>query len=149
MSAKPKVSERKRDAVSFFTRLLLSSNAKEHIVKVILFGSLRKGEVRPDSDVDVLIFSSGSLREMEEQAADCALETGIQVGESVEPLVYCIDDLRFPGSYFLKSNLNRGEDIWSWQRNTWMLQKEQWNLNIIVWLLMQHIMQQSCVLRAF
>jgi len=55
----------------------------------------------------------GSLRDMEEAVADCALETGLETGESVEPLVYCIDQLRFPGSYFLYFNVNNGEEIYS------------------------------------
>ena len=104
---------RKRDALALFTHLLLSSKAGEHIARVILFGSIKKGEVRPDSDVDVLVLTAGSLKETEETVADCALEVGMQTGESVEPLVYCIDELRFPGSYFLYFNLNNGEEIYS------------------------------------
>lgn len=105
--------EKKRNALALFTRFLLSSPLKDYIAKIILFGSLRKGKAKSGSDVDVLVLAAGSLKEMEEAVADCALEAGLETGESVEPLVYCIDELRFPGSYFLYFNLNNGEEIYS------------------------------------
>lgn len=78
----------------------MSSPIEKYIAKMVLLGSLRKTEVRADSDVDVLILALDKLREVEEAAADCAFETGLVTGESVEPLVYCLDELRYPTSYF-------------------------------------------------
>ncbi len=113
MKVDPTIIQRKRNALLLFTRLLFSSPLKDYVAKIILFGSVRKGEASSESDVDVLVLAAGSLRDMEETVADCALETGLETGESVEPLVYCIDQLRFPGSYFLYFNVNNGEEIYS------------------------------------
>jgi hypothetical protein len=48
------------------------------------------------SDVDVLILASGNLNEVENAAADAAFEAGMDFGESVEPIVYCLDEVRYP-----------------------------------------------------
>jgi uncharacterized protein (UPF0332 family)/predicted nucleotidyltransferase len=105
--------ERKRKALDRFSRYLLSSPQGKNVGKIILFGSLNRGEVRDSSDVDVLVLASGNLNEMENAAADAAFETGLEVGESVEPLVYCLDEMRYPGSYFLYTITRNGEEIYS------------------------------------
>ncbi len=105
--------EKKRESLSLFTRLLLSSPLGSYVGKIILFGSLKHGNVRSESDVDVLVLGTARMNEMEEMAAECAFETGLETGESVEPLVYCIDKMRYPASYFLYFNLNNGEEIYS------------------------------------
>jgi predicted nucleotidyltransferase len=94
----PQIIKKKRKALDLFSRHLLSSPEGKNVGKIILFGSLNRGEVRDGSDVDVLILASDNLSEMENAAADAALETGMEVGESVEPLVYCLDEMRYPGS---------------------------------------------------
>jgi uncharacterized protein (UPF0332 family)/predicted nucleotidyltransferase len=108
-----RIMDRKRKALALFSQILLSSPIKKYIGRIILFGSLRKNEIRADSDVDVLIVALGRLREVESAAADSAFETGLITGESVEPLVYCLDELRYPTSYFLYSNFLHGEEVYS------------------------------------
>ena len=49
------ISDKTHRAVEEFTRLLLKSQSKQEIVKVILFGSVARGEAREDSDIDLLI----------------------------------------------------------------------------------------------
>ena len=105
--------KKKRKALDLFSRHLLSSPEGKNVGKIILFGSLNRGEVRDGSDIDVLILASDNLSEMEKVAADAALETGMEVGESVEPLVYCLDEMRYPGSYFLYSISRNGKEIYS------------------------------------
>ena len=63
--------------------------------------------------MDVLILASGNLNDLENAAADAAFETGLEVGESVESLVYCLDELKYPGSYFLYTITRNGEEIYS------------------------------------
>lgn len=46
--------ELKRNAVQDFTRMFLSSAIGEQVIKVILLGSVARGEAKEDSDVDLL-----------------------------------------------------------------------------------------------
>jgi uncharacterized protein (UPF0332 family) len=70
------------------------------------------GEDQTDSDVDVLVIGTDRLRELSEACAAASFDTAMQWGESVEPLVYCTDDMRFPQSYFLYDTLRRGKEIY-------------------------------------
>ncbi|MEA3485143.1 MAG: HEPN domain-containing protein [Candidatus Aerophobetes bacterium] len=107
------VSQRKYRAIQDFKKRLLSSPAKNSVAKIILFGSLRKGKARPESDVDLLVFATNFLEEMREACLDASLEINIDLGESVEPLVYSIDSLRHPNSYFLYCNIKNGKEIYT------------------------------------
>jgi uncharacterized protein (UPF0332 family)/predicted nucleotidyltransferase len=104
---------KKRKALDRFSRHLLSSPEGKNVGKIILFGSLVRREVKDGSDVDVLVLASGNLNEVENAAADAALEAGMEYGESVEPLVYCLDEVRYPSSYFLYNVSRKGEEIYS------------------------------------
>ena len=102
----------KQKALDDFTARLLRSSMKDHIARIVLFGSVLDGEDQPESDVDVLVFGTGRLQELSEACAAASFETALRWGESVEPLVYCTDDLRFPQSYFLYNTLRRGKEIY-------------------------------------
>jgi uncharacterized protein (UPF0332 family)/predicted nucleotidyltransferase len=105
--------ERKRKALEYFRSHLLSSSSGKHIGKIILFGSLATDDIRAESDVDVLILALDNLNAVEDAAADASLDTGLEIGESVEPLVYCVDEWRYPSSYFLYRIACNGEEIYS------------------------------------
>ena len=107
----------KQKALDDFTARLLQSS-KDHIARIILFGSVLYGEDQPESDVDVLVFGTDRLRELSEACAAASFETAMQWGESVEPLVYCTDDMRFPQSYFLYDTLRRGKEIYRMDEQT-------------------------------
>jgi len=111
-------SKTKQQALDDFTTRLLSSPVKDHIARIILFGSVLDGEDQPESDVDVLVFGTDHLRELSEACAAASFETAMQWGESVEPLVYCIDEMRFPQSYFLYDTLRRGKEIYRMDEET-------------------------------
>lgn len=102
----------KQKALDDFTARLLQSSLKDHIARIVLFGSVLDGEDQPESDVDVLVFGTDRLRELSEACAAASFETAMQWGESVEPLVYCTDDMRFPQSYFLYDTLRQGKEIY-------------------------------------
>lgn len=108
-----KLIERKRKALKFFSSHLLSSPGGKHVGKIILFGSLVNNEIQAESDVDVLILALDNLNEVEDAAAEASLDTGLEIGESVEPLVYCVGERRYPSSYFLYSITCNGEEIYS------------------------------------
>lgn len=111
-------SETKRQALDDFTARLLSSPVNDHIARIVLFGSVLDGEDQPESDMDVLVFGTDCLRELSEACAAASFETAMQWGESVEPLVYCTDDMRFPQSYFLYDTLRRRKEIYRMDEET-------------------------------
>ncbi len=103
----------KYDALERFTQQLLSSDVREQIAKMILFGSVAKGDAHQDSDVDVLVFGFGDLRKLLEECAEASLDTAIESGEYIQALVYCIDDFSPPRSYFLYRVMRYGKEIYS------------------------------------
>ncbi len=107
------VLEKKNRAIKDFTERLLASEVKDSILKIVLFGSVRKGEMRADSDIDLLVLAANSMDKVVEVCLDISFEMNMDLGESIEPLVYCVDALRFPSSYFVYYNLKTGEEIYT------------------------------------
>jgi uncharacterized protein (UPF0332 family) len=91
--------------------MLLRSEAASQVVKVVLFGSVAKGEARDESDIDLLVFASGNLDRVRDASAEASFQTWLRFREGVEPLVYCIDSLRYGNSYFLRQILSTGEEV--------------------------------------
>ena len=60
-----RIMDRKRKTLALFSQIVLSSPIEKYIGRIALFGSLRKNEIRADSDVDVLIVALDKLREVE------------------------------------------------------------------------------------
>lgn len=112
------VSRTKQQALDDFMARLLASPAKDQIARVILFGSVQDEKDRPESDIDVLVFGTGYLPELSAACAIASFETALRWGESVEPLVYCADDLRFPQSYFLYESIHRGKELYRMPEQT-------------------------------
>lgn len=108
-----RIIKKKRIALDRFRHHLLSSSQGKNVGKIILFGSLKRKKVRADSDVDILVLACDKLSDVENATADAALETGLEIGESVEPLVYSFADWRFSTSYFLYNIAQNGEEIYS------------------------------------
>ena len=86
--------QKKRQALRFFVEQLLSSEARDSIAKIILFGSLKRGEVEEDSDVDAYVVALNQPKRVSEACADASLETGFKFDESVEPLVLSVEEYR-------------------------------------------------------
>jgi uncharacterized protein (UPF0332 family) len=104
--------EKKLKALDYFKNRLLNSDVKDMIAEIILFGSVANGEATPDSDIDVLVFTFGDLKKVSYACADASMRTGIETKESVEPLVYCIDDLRYVNSYFIYNVVKNGKEVY-------------------------------------
>jgi len=107
------IQEKKQEALDFFLKELLRSEASASIAKIILFGSLLKGEAREKSDIDLLVVASDSAKKVSTACADASFETALATGESVEPLVRCVDEVRYPRSYFLYHNSRSGREVYS------------------------------------
>lgn len=107
------VSDLKHRAAEEFTQSLLASEARQEIVKVILFGSVARGEAKEESDIDLLVIASGSLDKVRDASAEASFQTWLRFHQGVEPLVYCIDSLRFSDSIFLEQVLRKGQEVFS------------------------------------
>ncbi len=83
------------------------------MAKMILFGSLGRGDVNTESDVDLLILATEQLDRVEAAAADSAFEIGLASSESIEPLVYSLSELNYPTSYFTYYNVRHGKEVYS------------------------------------
>ena len=119
---KKRIEERKKNALKYFKERLLKSEVGDLIAKIVLFGSVARGEAGEESDIDVLVFALGDLRKVREACADASLWTSIETGESVQPLVYCIDELRFP-SFFIYKSVREGKVVFEMEREE-MLRRE-------------------------
>ena len=107
-----KMLERKHLAVDRFKERLLQSSVGDKIARIILFGSLLRKDAGKESDVDLLIFATSDLKRVEETTAEISFDILLEIGEGVEPLVYCLERLRYPDSYFLYRNSKIGKEIY-------------------------------------
>jgi len=71
----------------------------------------------------VLVFGTGELDRLSKACAVASFNTALEWGESVETLVYCSDEVRFPSSCFLHHALHRGEEVY--QMGEEMLRRQE------------------------
>jgi len=105
--------ERKFEALKRFTERLISGSSGSRVAKIVLFGSLAKGEARPESDVDVLIFSFDGLEAVQDACAEAAFEVAMEMGEGIEPLVYPLAEYFSPRTYFMYRASRFGKEVFS------------------------------------
>jgi len=102
----------KQRALDEFLRRLKGQAVWERIAKVVLYGSVLRGDAGEESDIDVLLVSTGDLREVEEVANDVAFSVLLDLGQRVEPLVYCLEDF-FSSRSFLSAVRKGGKEVYS------------------------------------
>ena len=107
-----KILKRKHQAADKFKERLLRSSVGDKIARIILFGSLLKRDAGEESDVDLLIVATDDLKRVEEITAEISFDILLEMGEGVEPLVYCLDRVRYPDSYFVFRNTKVGKEIY-------------------------------------
>jgi len=95
--------KRKIKALEYFKDRFLQSKVRNKIAKLILFGSLARGEATDNSDIDLLVIALGDLGNVSYACADAALWAGIEM----EPIVDCIEDFNYLKSYFFY-NVKKG-----------------------------------------
>ena len=103
----------KLNAAAEFTALLLNSAVGDSIARIVLFGSVARGEARPDSDVDVMVFTSVPLNVARNYTAQAAWDAGAVWGEVVAQLTFSLDDLLQPHSYLVFLALDQGKELFS------------------------------------
>ncbi len=58
-------------------------NHGDKIEKIILFGSLARGEAREESDIDILVITSGNRFEMQKNLSGIAVDILLKTGEYI------------------------------------------------------------------
>jgi predicted nucleotidyltransferase len=104
--------EEKYHALDEFLRRLKERAVWQQIAKVVLYGSVLRGDAGEESDIDVLIVGMGNLREVEEVTSDVAFSVLLDLGQRVKPLVYCPEDFCSSRS-FLSVVRKEGKEVYS------------------------------------
>lgn len=107
-----KILKKKQEAAEYFTKELLASKAGKDIAKVILFGSVARGEADDYSDIDILVFGK-NINRIEDAAWETCLNSYKRFEEGIEPLVYPVSKLKNPDSYFLYQSIKQGKELYS------------------------------------
>jgi len=84
----------KLKAADRFVERLLATPAEGYIAKVILPGSVAEGTVRPQSDIDLVLFQIGGDDLVADICDEVSSETLMETSESVEPLIFPWNDYR-------------------------------------------------------
>lgn len=102
---------RKQKAAEYFTKKLLSSRAGKDVARVVLFGSVARGEVDDYSDIDLLLFAPAPEK-VRPAVWEVGMDTYEKYGESVEPLFYSPKKYEDPDSYFLYRSIKAGKQLY-------------------------------------
>ncbi len=98
--------------INSFKEYLLSSEFEGNIAKIILFGSYAKGSATPDSDIDILIFTTDGI-EVERAIMDKTYDFMIENNAPLEILISGIDELFLHKDYFTYNITRYGLEIYS------------------------------------
>lgn len=108
--------ERKYRALEEFTARVRSSPVGDRVARMILYGSVLRGDAGPESDVDLLVVATGDVRAVWQALGDIAFEVMLEHGELVSPIVYCPDEYRHPHS-FLREVRETGKEVYRADEN--------------------------------
>ena len=74
---------------------------------------MKDGKVEEESDIDLLIVALNWLQQVGETCDEASLETALRFDESIQPLVACIDELRYSNAYFFRRVLENQEEVFT------------------------------------
>ena len=103
---------KKQKAAEYFTKKLLASKAGKDIAKVILFGSVARGDADDYSDIDLLLFTR-TPENVRKTLWEVCMNAYEKCEESFEPLVYPLQKYKNPDSYFLYQSVKQGKELYS------------------------------------
>lgn len=101
-----------KEILSAFRDYLLSSELKDKIVKIYLFGSYAKGEATAFSDIDILIVTTDGSH-IERSLLNKSYDFLITKGVPLEIVILSIDELFPVRDYFLYNVLRYGMEVYS------------------------------------
>lgn len=108
--------ERKYQALDAFKNRLLKSEAKDKIVKLVLHGSLLKGQAQKDSDIDLLVVAFNPTKELQNFCSDLSFDVLLEYQQRIEAFVFSYFDYKYPTSLFVYDAKNNGQEIYSMNR---------------------------------
>lgn len=121
--ARDEIHGRKLEALRLFALRLLGSPAREQIAKIILFGSVARGEATEESDIDVMVYGFGNLEALRDEVYEATDAAWSATQESIEPIIEDGYELLEPDNYFTYSVLQFGKEAYS--MNAQYLRREQ------------------------
>ena len=98
-----------QDAVDEFVRRALR-RYEDKIDKIILFGSVARGEAKEDSDIDILVIWKEEEAEGWRAMTGLAFDVLLDVGEYISVKVLGLEDLKAENS-FIKNVMKEGIKI--------------------------------------
>lgn len=110
VQARSEVHYQKLLALRSFLETLLKSPVRQDIARVVLFGSVARGDPEPDSDVDILLLGARHLEALRETAHD--LQVSFGGPHSVEVVIAPLSEQFVPDSYFIQQVLRRGMEVY-------------------------------------
>jgi uncharacterized protein (UPF0332 family)/predicted nucleotidyltransferase len=113
----------KLNAAADFAARLLNGPIGDKVARIVLFGSVARGEARPESDVDVMVFANAARKVIAVPAGEASWEATVEWGESVEHLIYTLADLVQPRAYVVYNALKRGREIYTMNENDFRRQE--------------------------
>lgn len=102
--------DKKKQVINAFKKKLLASNAGSLVKRIILYGSVARGEADEKSDIDLLIFSH-QPKKIEDTVDEISFNLMMETGEYIEPFIYPLEDYHAPKSYFVLRALETGRRI--------------------------------------
>ena len=105
----------KLEALRGFVNEVLTGPARDHIARIVLFGSTAAGSPRWDSDVDLLVLATRDLEEVREACRRA--EASVPAPHSIEPIVEPMSHILVPDSYFVREVLRNGKEVYSMSRD--------------------------------
>jgi uncharacterized protein (UPF0332 family)/predicted nucleotidyltransferase len=120
----------KYKVIDKFNKQLLNSPIGNLIIKIILFGSVLRRKPAAASDIDLLIITSGEIKKVDKICEDISYDLLINTEELIEPHVKCIDEYRFPDSYFLYRIKEVGKEVYSMDKEEIKFQEAKGYLDL-------------------
>ena len=103
--------EKKYKSLEEFKKALLNGQVREKIAKIVLLGSVLRGDAREDSDIDLIIVATDSIEEVEQICSEISYQVMLNTGEIIMPIVHPMEEIFLPQSYFFYYNHRIGREI--------------------------------------
>ena len=103
--------EKKYKSLEEFKKALLNGQVREKIAKIVLLGSVLRGDAREDSDIDLIIVATDSIEEVEQICSEISYQVMLNTGEIIMPIVHPMEKIFLPQSYFFYYNHRIGREI--------------------------------------
>ena len=109
-----KLNENQREAITRYLTILEQKYEKQ-ISRVILFGSVARGDAEPEADIDLLIVTVNGDQELKDEISMASFSTILETDVILSPLVMDEESYEWHKKYRdpLYNNVQRdGIDLW-------------------------------------